>query len=341
MNEITSNGSYFNTALIYCLPKNNLSSGNATLTATLIGQGPGGGPLVVGPDAYAFYSLVPATVPLRGQYYDDYYFGTQYFVAVYDPVGVGGAMLAVVAVSNTRAIYGATPPRLLISYVLVPVAPFAPPLPATQPSGPTPTGTSYGFPGVTPKISLLDDRQTLTLILSPTLSMVQSAVAAQGALWVAINSAAASGAVVQYFVLQPQFVNKTLSVSVVSQGALGMPGVDCYFGAIAVNDKRAAIAFTFSGPVDYPSVAYTYLDRLSNGSSQRPLIRLAAAGSAPYDGFTAYTNADFVGRFGEYAGAATDGLGNLYFANEYISSGPREFYTNWATRITKLNAYST
>jgi hypothetical protein len=86
------------------------------------------------------------------------------------------------------------------------------------------------------------------------------------------------------------------------------------------------MAFTLSGPADYPSAAYAGIDAIAGVGD----YHVAAAGQATADGFTSY-KAQVGGnpprtRWGDYGAASVDG-NSVWIASEYIAHACD--YTTW------------
>lgn len=114
------------------------------------------------------------------------------------------------------------------------------------------------------------------------------------------------------------------------------------------------MAYTLTGPNDFPSAAYSSLDAKSGAGP----INTVAAGVGPSDGFSEYqpyySNGDPRPRWGDYGAAAVDG-DNVWVASEYIGQTctlaqwgataghtcgqTRTYAANWATHITELNLH--
>jgi hypothetical protein len=67
-------------------------------------------------------------------------------------------------------------------------------------------------------------------------------------------------------------------------------------------------------------------------------VHIAAAGTAPEDGFTGYPSlgGDVAARWGDYSAAVADEHGNLWFATEFIPAASRTLLANWGTFIGKI-----
>jgi hypothetical protein len=130
--------------------------------------------------------------------------------------------------------------------------------------------------------------------------------------------------------------------SISGQGYIGVKNSFLWFPAVAVsNSVRGVVAMSFSGPDRWPSVAYAQFNPYTGASE----VRIAAAGTAPADGFTGYPGFTRNGteRWGDYNAAATDEQGNVWFAAEYVgkdSMDPnRAPLLNWGTYIGSTFPY--
>jgi len=188
-------------------------------------------------------------------------------------------------------------------------------------------------------------------------SRMQQVTFANGKLWAAFGTALSTTtdptvrAGVVFVVLTPQNTG-ALKAKVVQQGYIALDGVSLTYPTMAVTaGGRGVISFTYVGPNDFASVAYSSVDALVGAGD----VHLAQAGSGLQDGFTEYTNV-FGGRprWGDYGAGAADG-NSIWFATEYINQscdlatyeagfsasfgscgGTRTSLGNWATRITKV-----
>ena len=107
--------------------------------------------------------------------------------------------------------------------------------------------------------------------------------------------------------------------------------------AIGMNASGAgAIGVTLSSWRDFPSAATIAMPEFAS-----PTITVSGAGALPDDGYTAYPEfgGNGVGFWGAYGAAAVDGLGTVWFGNEYIpdtAAHPRSTFANWGTYVTRL-----
>jgi len=144
---------------------------------------------------------------------------------------------------------------------------------------------------------------------------------------VAGNTAAA------WFVITPKLAGQTLTATVAHQGYVDVSNVYLMYPAFGLdNAGEGYMAFSLSGPNNYPSSAYIAFG--PDGASGP--VHVALAGNAPEDGFTCY--AAFVGpnyggcRWGDYS-AAVAMSGNIYMGSEMITPEDRDYLTNWDTLV--------
>jgi len=95
------------------------------------------------------------------------------------------------------------------------------------------------------------------------------------------------------------------------------------------------MAFTFVGPNDFPSAAYSTVDATTGAGT----IHIASAGTAPEDGFSGYHffgSPNRTARWGDYSAASADSAGNIWMGTEYIPNLPRSLIANWGTFISQV-----
>jgi len=177
---------------------------------------------------------------------------------------------------------------------------------------------------------------------------------ANGRLWAALDTGVRvrgdRKAGVEWFIIRPGSNGASGSV-LLRQGYLAIPGQNAIYPAIAATPRGAgAMSFTLAGQNWFPSQGYASFDV---GSGLGPWT-VAAAGTAPQDGFSEYRAFGDPPRprWGDYGMAYTDD-GKLWMANEYIGAeacsllryentggtcgNTRTALANWGTRITLLN----
>jgi hypothetical protein len=120
------------------------------------------------------------------------------------------------------------------------------------------------------------------------------------------------------------FSKRPLSNPVVlDSGVISPPGLDVYYGSIAVNPLgEVVIGFSGSGPNDYPS-AYAVTGTLNGDALQLGAPMPLKAGVAP----------DITGRFGDYSTTTYDPNDPSHFWTiQEWTSGP----SHWSTEITEI-----
>ena len=162
----------------------------------------------------------------------------------------------------------------------------------------------------------------------------------QGSLWGALDTLVTMPndtnpyAGIAWFKIRPEVQKELISSATIeNQGYVASPGNYLLYPAIqAGRDNSAVIAFTFIGPNDYPSAAYTVMPE---GSTSFKDIRIAAAGNGPYNQGS---------RWGDYSWAVLDPDANRFWlGTEYIppvSSQTIEGTRNWGTRVFSVDGRS-
>jgi len=144
---------------------------------------------------------------------------------------------------------------------------------------------------------------------------------------------------VEWFIVTPSFKNGALRAVLSGDDYLAVKNENLIYPAVALDSaQKGAMTFTLTGPDFYPSAAFVKF----NSKGPTGTVNVLAQGFAPDDGFSGYfytpplpSNEQLAGRWGDYSAALADG-GNLFIATEYISGGPRDFYVNWATSMSKV-----
>jgi len=145
------------------------------------------------------------------------------------------------------------------------------------------------------------------------------------------DSAQRAGAA--WFEVSPQLNGQLInSASINNQGYVVLNGNYLIYPAIqASSDGTAAMIMTLSGQKNFPSVAYTILQK---GQTSFGPVHLAAAGTGPY-----FVNST---RWGDYSWAILASDGNSFWmATEYIppkSSQTIDGQQNWGTRVIQVSA---
>jgi hypothetical protein len=341
-NEFALFGPGFHGAQIYAISKRALVAGDPSPNVVLFNAGD---PSVPAP-AFTVWPAISS-----GGQYAGAHGGTEYLLssdAVFYEEGTSNTVW-LWAVSNTSAIDSA-PMTLALDVAPVGVQTYAVPTSLVrQKPGPAPLRDCFATPGCAPTYLGYPN------IVYPTPrpmavndSRMQQVSFANGKLWGTLDTDVllgdgSHGSGVAYFVIDPK------SGGVFANGTLALPNANLTYGTSAVTQSgRGVIAFTVVGPNDWPSAGYASLDaKLGAGD-----VHIAAAGAAPWDGFTGIP---FLGgnrpRWGDYGAAAAEG-NTIWTASEYIAhsctlaeylteplfqcGGTRAALGNWSTRISKL-----
>jgi len=314
----------FNGAQIYAIGREELAEGES--------------PTVVHLDKLPFpegipFSLQPAVTRSRGfgdfdHDGDDH--GIELFVSVPNITLLFDNRLAVWSLSNTRSLNSSTP-NVTLAHVVIPSETFGVPNDAEQKAGPTPLGTSLGEP------------EELIATNDQRMNQVQFV---DGALWAALTTSVSQGpncvtgfesdckAGVAWFAIRPSFRQDTLQAEVRQQGYISVQGENVMYPSVAIGeDGHGIIAFALSGHDFFPSTAFARITPEGAG-----LVRIAAAGVAPEDGFSGYAAFGGAGsaRWGDYTAAAVVDDDNIWFATEYIPGGVRTLLANWGTFVGRI-----
>jgi hypothetical protein len=301
----------FNGSQIYALSKIDLEAGTA---ATLVHIG--NLSLAEG----TAYSLQPATSPDLST---ENTAGVEYFLSALDFTGTLDNRIAAWALTNTRSLTQASPNVSLTNVVISSEVYGQPPL-ATQKAGPYPLGQSLGDPEET--LNTDDDR-------------MQQVTFSQGHLWGALTTIVSDGtnqnAGVAYFVVKPKIVAGALTVTTEGQSYVSVRAASLLYPAVGVTaNGSAAAAFTLTGPLYYPSAAFSHVSPFHAGT-----VDVVAVGGAPQDDFSGYPQYGGSGdaRWGDYSAAVADG-NSLWLATEYIPGGidSTAYFTNFGTFVTEV-----
>lgn len=316
-NEYDFFGPNYHAAQIYALPKLALAANAATINFVefdTIGtvNSPGAG-LPGNPG----FTVWPATSP--DSQYATALNGTEYFMssdAATEANGDGASRdLIVWSLSNTASLNSASPAPVLSNSVLT-VNPYSIPAKATQKKGNTPLATCLNTPSCAALVLGGADPFTETEgVLDSNDTRMQQVMYANGKLWgaldtnVTVNQVGEAG--IEWFIVNP------VALKVINQGYLGGNNANLTYPAIGVTSGgKGVMAFTLTGPNNYPSAAYAPIDVNGVGA-----IHIAAAGVGPQDGFSEYkvfgTNGVPRPRWGDY-GAAVPFGNSVWIASEYI-----------------------
>jgi hypothetical protein len=308
-NEFSIVNGAFNGTVIYAVSKQALETaadGNGPTPSFAVIRVP------YASDPFAGYHLAPAEVP-PGQGNP----GVEYFVESNANTNYGTG-LEVFSLLGTAGLASGGP--LSLVQTTVGTESYSTPPNAYQKSGPTPYGTSIGYPGVTQ--------------IETDFDAVQEVTWAGGDLYAELDTGFNSGttqqAAADWFVLHPTtspagFVKATL----VSDGSV-RTSQSLLYPDVVVNAKgMGEMDFAISGTSRYPSAGYIAFDGAKGAVGP---VRVAAAGVDPLDDFTCYPPFGPACRYGDYSGGQFFG-GRIYMATEYVGPQPRDNLSDWGTRV--------
>ncbi len=279
----------------------------------------------------AGFTVQPAKTPAGGAY-ASVAGGTEYFLSsIFSNTAV--RQLGIWAITNTASLKTKTP-SLTLTDTLIASLPYTRPTSAIQKTGPIPYGASVGSPEN--RLSSGDTRMTsVTYVQGHLYSALETSFAGAPA---NINSG------FTYFSVTPS-LDPTGSVTgtVNRQGYVRVAGETVSYPTLGINSTGGAvITCSLIGPDFYPSAAFVPLD---SHLKAMPLT-ISSLGAAPSDGFTGYGNTDQNGnpvqgiaRWGDYSEAQADENGDIWMAQEMVSSSSatrRSVLANYGTHITKV-----
>jgi hypothetical protein len=209
---------------------------------------------------------------------------------------------------------------------------YAQPAAATQEFGATPLRDSLLKQGDKEPFERLDTDD----------DRIQQVAFAQGELFGVLstsilseNGTTRSG--IAWFTIQPKLNHGQLTARVKHQGYLAVNDGNLLYPSAAINkNSQGVLAFSMTGPNDFPSVAYA---DISHGQVSNT-ISVAANGKAPEDGFTGYLyyGGNGIARWGDYSAATVDPSCQLWFSAEAIPGSQRTLLADWGTFIAALPA---
>jgi hypothetical protein len=235
--------------------------------------------------------------------------GTEYFLSSLDPLFFGDNRIAVWALINTCGLVPASGPPACglvpaLSSVILTGLRYAVPPVARQRSGPFPLGVASR--GRLETLDTDDDR-------------MQQVVFANGLLYSALTTKLRVGGQAHsgllYFIVQPGVTGGSASGAIIASGYVAHRGLDLFYPSVAATTSgAAAMTFSLSGAVKFPSVGYIPI----TSDFGAPRIHIAATGAGPEDGFSGYPpDGAGLARWGNYSAAVADG-NNLWMAAEYV-----------------------
>jgi hypothetical protein len=272
---------------------------------------------------YPANAVQPAQTPQGGSYAQNraYFLSTPDFNGFATSGGHGARAVVLWSLSGTASL--ASPaPTVTLTDAIIPSEPYAPPAPALQKPGPRPFGQSLHAP--LPPLSVNDDRmQQVEYLDGHVFSSLNTGVGPGG-------KANRSG--VAWFDVMAKGSAGTIS----HQGYIAAGDTTTLLYPSIGLDKsgRGVMAFSVSGPANYPSAAYTLFDLNGPDGS----IHLSGPGTAPEDGFTCYPAAGFgpTCRWGDYTVASADGSGRVVMGTEMIPNTVRDQQANWGTFLSAV-----
>jgi hypothetical protein len=316
-NEFSVNGPNFNGTVMYALSKQGLEAAATggtlppvvryAITSDRFTVGTWNGP----------YHISPASTPPGGTFAPN----TEYFVESNSNALSGtDNHLIVYALTGTDALATGGTPQLVATRIGSEQYAFPPN--ATQPDGPIPYGSSKGA--------------TAPGTIQADFNAVQEVTYTGGKLYAELDTAAGNPNAptpptdaVAWFTLTPTLTSSGVTAQVVKQGYVAN-SQNLLYPHLTLDAKgNGFLNFSVSGSANYPSAAYVAFHANAGPTGT---IHVAAAGTAPEDGFTCYL-ANYGGcRWGDYSGGAVWN-GRAYMMTEYIPATARDTHTNWGTYV--------
>jgi hypothetical protein len=317
VNEFTTTTQNFVDAAIFSISKNSLTTGATTPVVTRV--------LLPFQSGYEF-AIQPATTPPGASNFLGSG-GVEFFVSTVASYAAG-TNVAVWSMSNTSSLSSSRPSLTLVRTV-IPSMQYTNPDSATQPEGYRPYGTSLNPPGPLPLIDGGDTRVQALYYAGGRLHLTFAAKVTQASGSNVVGAA--------YMVLAPTLRGTALAAQVIRQRMFAVANHHLLRPSIGIDSQgRGAIAATLVGPEWYPSAAFLPIEPVAGNAS---MVRVAAAGTLPEDGFTGYAGStQTVSRWGDYSSTAIANDGSVWMVAQYIGSSPRTAFANWGTFImsTKL-----
>lgn len=255
------------------------------------------------------YHVSPSSTPPGGSYAPN----SELFVESNSDLN-SGHHLAVYALSHTNRLASGGLPTL--SGTEIASEPYSFPPNATQKPGPIPLGTSLGKKEAT---------------LQADFNAIQEVTYTNGRLYAEASTKVGSVDGIAWFVIRPVATASGVAASMLYQGYVANRVTNLLYPDLVVNATgKGYLAFSSSGPSNYPSVGYVAF----NGTATVGSIHAAALGAAPEDGFTCYPKSGPAPgcRWGDYSGGVVMGS-SVLMAGEYIPPTARDYYTNWGTYV--------
>ncbi len=308
-NQFSIGGPNFNGSVIYAVSKGGLISaarGSVPPPVVQVYRVP------FASDSFAAYHISPSTVTPGAQTRD-----TEFFVESNSNLNYGRA-LHVYALMNTNHLNTGGRPAMVETSVRSEFYSFPPN--AFQKSGPFPLGQSLGATGVGQ--------------LQSDFNAVQEVTYADGMLYgtmsTGFNYGTGQNVGAAWFVLASKVRGSHISVTMAGQGYV-RTSQNLLYPVLGVNARGMGyMAFAVAGPNRYPSAGYIVFKGTRGTAGP---VHVAASGTTPLDDFTCY--APFSSgqcRYGDYSMAQYYN-GRVYMATEYTAPQPRDYLSNWGTRV--------
>ena len=287
----------------------------------------------------AGFTVQPAKTPAGGAY-ETRANGTEYFLSsVFNSTS---NQLGVWGISNTATLdpASATAPSLTLSDVLITTLPFTQPTSAIQKAGSLPLAAYIASQtGKMPSENRLASGDTRMTRVTYVMGHLYSAISTSFS-----DGTSGTNSGLTYFSVVPSVDGSgNVSGRLERQGFARVQGETLSYPTFGINSNGGAvITCALVGPDFYPSAAYVPLDsHLKAGT-----VQVTSLGVAPADGFTGYAafGGRGVERWGDYSEAQADENGNMWLAQETISThglSPRSFYANYGTFISQVKPTST
>ncbi len=306
-NEFTGDFSGFNGTQLYAISKSQLVAGQAN------------------PNLVFFENLAVAGAPAYHVQPANEYGAAdaEWMMSSLDPNSTSDHRLAVWAVTHQRSVTtGNGMPTLSVriihseSYSFPPIAK-------------TPKGycSSCGEPTSGKVDTDFDAMQETQYINGQLVGALNTGVTIPG------DTAERSG--VAWFVVHPSLDGSIVSdkTHVARQNYVAVQGEYLLYPHINMTGNGAmAMTFGLGGPTTYLSAAYSVA---RNGRTFK-IVKLAAAGTGPDNGFTGTQTYGPVGRWGDYSnGQIIPGTNKVWLATQYIPNAGTG-YSNWGNRIFEL-----
>lgn len=316
-NEMNSNSQVFVNVALLAISKGSLQSG-AELPTTFR--------FVLPFNTGYEFAIQPATTPPGASYFVANG-GLEYLASTTAGSDTGNT-LAIWALINTKSLASASP-NLTLMQTAVSIFSYSTPNVISQRDGPLPYGSSLDPPGPLANIDGGDTRVlSLTYAGGRLYTTFSTSVLDQD------NNNVVGGALV---VLSPTLRGSVLRASVLNESQLVVKGNNLLRPSVAVNPHGiGTVSATLVGPAWYPSAVFIPMSTFATA----PTAYVAAAGTAPEDGFTGYTGGFETGtaRWGDYSTAVAAADGTVWSVTEYIGDLPRTAGANWDTSVVQVQS---